>query len=377
MNSPIFPNGVGPVQGCTGQGRLANIDGLRGLAALLVLLQHLCERYSQHAPLSDSASKSLATVLLTYCDLGKVGVVTFFAISGFVVPFSFHEPTPRIGFIASRVFRLYPAYWISLLAAFLILPVIHQERFSYGQLFANATLLQTAIHQKDVLSVYWTLFIEVIFYACCFMLFQLGVLLSSNALFVSFSGCLAWAIGAGVLRARGHSGPPTALPLYLAVMWFGTSVRLATRENDQRAAGYCRAMLAMLVIAVPLVWSIAYDRGSHKESVVSDIAGFYVALAMFLLAAIRGVFATRLLAWAGAISYGLYLFHPIALDVGDFASSTLSWPFRGAVLIVVSLMLSFATAGLVYARVERPMIRIGRVAIAWLARPIVLRDRAA
>ncbi len=346
--------------------RLGNIDGLRGIAATLVLFQHLCERADSLAPPGTHAAHSVAAAFLTFIDLGKVGVVTFFAISGFVVPFSFKDETGGSGFILSRFFRLYPAYWLSLLLAVLILPTVSAAKLTAPQIFANVTMLQEAVHSADVLSVYWTLFVELLFYALCLAMYKTRCLHSPRALFVAFCLLLSLSIAGSLLRSRGHAQFPVAIPLYLATMLFGTEVRLARFEGNPLAPPFALTMLPLLAIAIPAVWMTAYGESSHRETAAADIFGFYLALALFLLCVMRNSFAARPLIYLGSISYSVYLFHPIALDVGSLLAARARWPLAGWLLALSTLALTFAVAHLTFVTLERPMIRIGRKVATWL-----------
>lgn len=90
--------------------RLDNIDGLRGLAALSVIVGHWLEMLVKHFDISRAAGPLVANVDMIYFSPGRLGVVTFFCISGFVIPFSFSGEKPLRTFALSRFFRLYPAY---------------------------------------------------------------------------------------------------------------------------------------------------------------------------------------------------------------------------------------------------------------------------
>jgi peptidoglycan/LPS O-acetylase OafA/YrhL len=339
--------------------RLAHLDGLRGLAALLVLYQHLVEYCAAAAPADAWAQAHLAW-LFGYLDLGKVGVVAFFAISGFIVPFSFGASQARTGFVLSRVFRLYPAYWLSLLLAAWLLPQLGEIDFSAVQLVANTTMLQTAFRQPNVLDVYWTLFIELVFYAMCLAVFSAGRLGSAKAIFCIFSALLVAAMGGAVARHAGQPGIPAALPLYLAVMWFAACLRLAVLHGDAQARQLCRVMLPMLLLAIPAVWATAYDDNSHKESVLADISAFYLALLLFLGCVKRRWFTPGWLVYVGGISYSLYLFHPLMLELGAYWARPLAWPVSGLVQVVATLVLSFLLSHAVYRWVERPAVRLGK-----------------
>ena len=340
--------------------RQNHIDGLRGIAALLVLLQHLIEQLGSLAPAHAVVAPALSMFFLQYIDMGKLGVVAFFAISGFIIPYSFNPPAPRTGFVISRFFRLYPAYWLSIAVAMVLLPLIGRPEPSSMQVLVNLTMLQDALHQPRVLDVYWTLFIELLFYAMCLLGYRWGLLRSARAILVVFLCLLAVAFAGAWIRGQGGPRIPTAIPLYLAIMWFSAALRLFVLEGDRQAKRYCVAMLPLLLLATPYIWSMAYSDQSHKESVLASIMGIYAGLAMFLWCVFRKVFGASLWVYFGSISYSIYLFHPLALDLGAYWAADLAWPHAGVVLAVVATGLSVIVAHLVFNGVEKPAINWGR-----------------
>ncbi|HEY2673131.1 MAG TPA: acyltransferase family protein, partial [Rugosimonospora sp.] len=83
--------------------RIEFLEAVRGSAATLVVLQHLLadefpayQRWTYH-----------------HVDLGRIGVVAFFLVSGYVIPLSLTGQTLRT-FATRRFFRLYPSYWVAL-----------------------------------------------------------------------------------------------------------------------------------------------------------------------------------------------------------------------------------------------------------------------
>ena len=90
------------------------------------MLQHVAERIIFADPASGSI---LRPAFLDLFNAGRFGVALFFLISGFVIPFSFKEPRPLLRFALSRFFRLYPAYWLSLMLALLIFPPLTGESY--------------------------------------------------------------------------------------------------------------------------------------------------------------------------------------------------------------------------------------------------------
>jgi len=229
--------------------------------------------------------------------------------------------------------------------------------------------------------------VEWLFYALCLGLACAGWLRSPRALTSLFCAMLAIALAGAALRGAGpgsglSSVPinvPIALPLYLAVMLFGTCLRLAETEPASGAARHAVPMLALLAAVVPLAWSTGYGASAHRESAAADITAFYLALAAFVLVVKLRWPAARTLAYAGAISYSIYLFHPLALDIAGYLAAPLAWPLSGVVLAAVAPPLTLAASHLVHHAVERPAIRLGgRLAAALSERliPIVSNPHA-
>ncbi|HET9337283.1 MAG TPA: acyltransferase family protein, partial [Sphingomicrobium sp.] len=134
--------------------RLGHIDALRGLAALSVVIQHSAE---------------LVGLGFGAFNGGRFGVLLFFLLSGFVIPFSFSGDEPIRRFLISRFFRLYPAFWASLIAASLVSFV------PPGEFAANATMAPILFGQPLSVGAYWTLFFELCFYGLCILLFMSGM----------------------------------------------------------------------------------------------------------------------------------------------------------------------------------------------------------
>src|SRR5687768_11504413 len=142
--------------------RLAFIESLRLIAALLVFFQHAIEQYRGGIELFDR---------MTRLGPGLAGVVIFFVVSGYVVPMSVQKGFEPLPFMIRRVFRVYPlllfvfallfcagasgvlAYWQFMPAA------------GPAQWAANLLLVQDYVGVRPFLGVSWTLAIEFAWYA--------------------------------------------------------------------------------------------------------------------------------------------------------------------------------------------------------------------
>src|SRR5262249_12891213 len=148
--------------------RLEFLDFARGVAALLVVLAH---------GLSISVPGFLAWSRQNL-DPGRAGVVLFLMISGFIIPASLEQGGDLRKFWLRRLFRLFPAYWLSVAAAFAYLalggPRPLAIRLDDGTSWlANLTMCQGFLRRPDAWGVYWTLQLELVIYATCSLLFAI------------------------------------------------------------------------------------------------------------------------------------------------------------------------------------------------------------
>jgi peptidoglycan/LPS O-acetylase OafA/YrhL len=153
---------------------IIGLDVIRFCAALMVTLFHLS--YWSWAP-PESLTKSVSGGLVQFPSLagvtwlGWVGVEVFFVISGFVISYSAAGATP-FAFLRSRILRLYPSAWICATATLVTVLLIGRGNSDTTQEYARAMTLWVQGPWID--GVYWTLGIEIIFYAVIFMVLCLG-----------------------------------------------------------------------------------------------------------------------------------------------------------------------------------------------------------
>ena len=92
--------------------RFAELDGLRGIAAMLVVLFHYY--YNFYA----GGYNAFEGVQVGLFSLGKVGVDIFFMISGLVIFWSLDRVRTVGEFAYARFARLFPAYWVGVIVTF-------------------------------------------------------------------------------------------------------------------------------------------------------------------------------------------------------------------------------------------------------------------
>ena len=152
--------------------RIYQIDLFRFLAAIAVVFYH----YLFRGYMADNMSDLRFTEIGNYFKYGYLGVDLFFIISGFVIALSIKTRNLK-DFCVSRITRLYPSYWLSILLTSTVVILFGAPRFTVyiKQVILNLTMFQNYFNISPVDSVYWTLFIEMKFY-----IFVIGIYLILN-----------------------------------------------------------------------------------------------------------------------------------------------------------------------------------------------------
>lgn len=148
--------------------RLVELDALRGIATLSVLIYHYFYRYNEKFGYDN--------LFVKWADLGQFGVHLFFIISGFVIYWTFERIKSKREFIVSRFSRLFPGYWVACTLSTLVmlcLPLPNKS-ISLVQYLVNMTMLHEFFGITAIDGVYWTLTRELVFYIWMFVLYSLN-----------------------------------------------------------------------------------------------------------------------------------------------------------------------------------------------------------
>jgi peptidoglycan/LPS O-acetylase OafA/YrhL len=397
----IAPAGAPPMDTARGKsaGFIQGFDGLRAIAALLVVVVHV----------SLTSGYTNRSQVGAYTARGEIGVSVFFLISGFLLyrPFVASALGGRSGprlrsYLLRRALRIVPLYWIALLFTCLLGEWHNIGGFSgllghafFLQIYSNHWILH-GINQA------WSLCIEVTFYLAL----------------------PVWAAGMRWLDRRRDASRPTTpeailrrelsalAVLYVASLlfrWWADSAghgqtHLARNwlpaYGDHFALGMALAVVSTYVAQtgkLPVVlrwltkpgadvasWIVAafifYVASRHigltiapldvggagvdlKKEITYGLFGFFLLLpAVFgrpRHGVIRRLLASRPLSLIGLVSYGIYLWHQLV--VSELQKHT-SWtlfhaPFLGLLAVTVAITLVVST--LTYLGVERPCIAVG------------------
>jgi len=335
--------------------RLAFADGLRGLAALWVLLFHLSTGHHLDALLA-ALPAPVDRVVFTW---GHGGVAVFFVLSGCVLALTAERVALDAAgagrFVLRRLLRLAPPYVVALLAA-VALGLAKGESFDAPQLAAHLLFVQTLVDVPPVGVVFWTLGIEFQFYA-------------AFALLTWLADTLGAARAARAARARTISRRvAAALALAWPLGWLATPVQPAgflpfwgqfmagvlawEAMRGRRTALFLAPAFAVLLLAC----------GVAREDLFTGIAG---ATALALLAAhasggLQAWLSGRAAQALGRVSYSLYLMHVPTITLAAALlhrlppHAGLAGELADAAFILVACL---AVAWAFWHAIERPSIR--------------------
>jgi peptidoglycan/LPS O-acetylase OafA/YrhL len=401
--------------------RLRWLDALRGIAVLAVVYEHF----------GTYLVPGLKLATTQWVHAGTFGVMLFFLVSGYIVPASIERRGNVRDFWIGRVFRLYPAFLVTIAIAALLallgpgwVPASLSEQPATSVL-AHLTMLHEVIGAENLQHQFWTLAYEMVFYLLVTVVFVAGVHRFSAEIAVLLAGA-AVALG-GVLPSRAFAADGlavrnltalTALVLFagvimvsarrravviggavllggfvltlvganqrsgawegliiLAVMFTGTA--LYRFHTGQIAAA--RAVAAVGVVVAAAVGAVHLHGGMWHLVNVSRfpaerawLGGLLLALAFFgagILLRHRRV--PGWLAWLGAVSYSVYLLHfaVIYLTKGWLVPHQDAPALVRAGLAAAYLAVLLLASGACYRLVELPFQRLGRRLVHRLAHP--------
>ncbi|WP_030904570.1 acyltransferase family protein [Streptosporangium amethystogenes] len=346
--------GTGSREALGGSGRLAELDLLRFTAAMAVLAFHY---FIAFASVWGDRPATLFPAISTISGLGILGVELFFMISGFVILMSIWGR--GLGaFALSRLVRLFPAYWVSVVVTAAVYGLTAatalDPKLSLGEYGVNLTMLQRAFGVYDANGVYWSLWVELRFYVLISILVITGVTLNRCLAFMG-----VWLLAAGFFAGSDEAWVELVImPKYAAYFVGGMAFFLMTRFGPRLVLWCLAGISGGLAVSAALdrvagrVEKVGYAAMPVPDwAVVATVVGFYVLMAMVALGWLRRL-RWRGLVVLGALTYPLYLFHTAAaVLIVPALRDTLPPPLTALVTVLAAMAFSY----LVYRVAERPL----------------------
>jgi exopolysaccharide production protein ExoZ len=351
-----------------GDQRMAALEGLRGVAAFLVVIHHYVNwviDYTQPGSLQ-------ALVYGVAGHLGATGVQLFFVLSGFLIHFILMSRPQKYGpFLKRRIVRVVPLAWFCISLALFIM--FMRGRYEvpamtgniWIDIIGNYLLIPGIFPALALYQVTWTLSYEMLFYAVCpllVMMYQAFRLtsLARVAISLSFVPLIFW-------LSRYH----------FSVAYFVVGVLVAEAlpllKRHDRLAFFTN--LAAIFYAVPMIiWNqfIAGELARYPletKGIWTIMQQFcFLGPAFFLLVAatvgpeksLARILALTPIRFIGAISYSLYLTHILVLG-GLMALFHWVLPttiymsvFEYFAFMGLFIILAIGFASVTYLMIERP-----------------------
>jgi peptidoglycan/LPS O-acetylase OafA/YrhL len=348
--------------------RLAGLDGIRGLAALYVVINHVFLRAFPGYPVDH------APFWAGWFIYGRFAVVVFIVLSGFSLALSPARHGWRLdgirGFARRRARRILPAYWaalaFSLAVAWLIVPQPGHGMPDAKSVVVNGLLVQNVVGAHSPNAAFWSMAVE----AQLYLLFPLLLLIVRR-----FSAVVMLATVTLVVAGIGIVGPHVSRldtfviqsPPDLAAL-FAVGILAAGIVQASRARRSWPWHWLALASAVPVLATIAL-----QGSVWTLEHLFWVDLALGPAAAcllaglatgrpapLLRALDTRSMRHLGASSYSLYLTHaPIVVLVYEkvVAGRVAQGVPAFLVTLAIALPLTVGVAQLFASAFEKPFLR--------------------
>ncbi|MEM7203181.1 MAG: acyltransferase [Planctomycetota bacterium] len=347
--------------------RVPALDGVRGLAIVLVLVYH-CAKFPKHT--------ELGVFLASLRSVCWGGVDLFFVLSGFLITGVLLDARGRANyyrnFYVRRVLRIFPLYYGVLAAVFVGIPVLLAvadwqpgprwmvlwERLQDRQIWLWA-YLQNFVQAEGPKALpsfgpFWSLAIEEQFY----MVWPFVVALAPRRQlrWIILAGCLMGPLLRLGLILNGWSTWAVyhITPTRLDGLLFGAFAAVLVRDATPVPARTLRLAATLCVAAITGLMLTLGNFSTHWEAV--SVSGYALLAILFtsgLLLLVQGqvgprtraVFESRTLTMFGKYSYAIYVFHwPIARWARHtFVTSDLGMAVRDYVVLVPLAVFLFVT----------------------------------
>lgn len=286
--------------------KIGSVNTLRFIAAIFVMFYHFTFMF-YHRDLTYIN----IPILRDLFQYGYLGVDLFFIISGFVISMS-AENRNAYGFFKSRLGRLYPVFWISLIVTSLFLffagEIINYNITWYG-FWTNMTMIPTILFDENTVGFidgsYWTLALEMKFYLMIFILLifrqfkriewltiPISLIMLISAIFynIKFDSDLIW------------------IPNFLAGIIFYKIYKNGL--NNWRIFGLCNTFIASIIFATNRIPDLeaGYKTIFNPNTITLYILFFYVIFILISLNKFK-IPNNKYINIFGILTYPIYLLH--------------------------------------------------------------------
>ena len=363
--------------------RLPSLDGVRGVAILLVLIHSLNLRET-NATLS-------AKILDFSAGIGWVGVQLFFVLSGFLITGILLDTRRASNYFKSffgrRILRIFPLYYGTLIIAFIVAPLLSTLPAGFQHDYEHQAWLWFYLSNWYTDGIqgfphYWSLALEEQFY------FVWPLLVYHCAPKRLLAICIGLAAASFAIRVGMRLNDVSPELIYISsfcrmdALVLGAAVAVVARDPGLFAKLRAHAntiMLLAVAVALPaLILTHGFERTSFYGQTVGYSA-FAIIFAMMVLAAAladahkdtqqltkawRMLLVSTPLRTLGKYSYAMYIFQrPLHKLVGEplmhrIGIAVTSSPLLAFLYIVAMTLLTLALAMASYRVIEMPFLKL-------------------
>ena len=353
--------------------RFPQLDAIRGLAALVVFIGHAVGMLPQVPPFFQAIRH---TPLHFFYD-GEAAVILFFVLSGFVLNLKYTTAESRsqrwvIPFIIRRIFRIYPAFVVGVLFSLFLKSYVFAPSsmapFSewFNQFWQAPVTLQDVLHTLTLVAPginanlidppIWSLIVEM----RLSLLFPLIIWMVNPHQSIKFDFgilILTYLLCFLARSSLGLFGPHFVLGAFCAKYIRTFSPVLARLSIPLKALW----ILTSLLLFESVTWSQSHDPDQWSiYFLMKHLNGFGAAgiiLAGLSFQQLSQILKGAVFQFLGKTSYSFYILHMVLL----LAIGTRIYQLTDSFLVawMLTLIVSYAAAYLVYISVELPMIKVG------------------
>ena len=345
-----------------------NIHGLRGLAAIAVVILHLFHHIQMLSVIFPIFNENILVFLEKYISAFSSGVEFFFMISGYLITASLLRHKNIGVFFIDRAIRIYPVFLFIHIPFFLVMPFYEWKWLAdvtfiewVGHFLSNMFFLPGIFDLPLVQSQAWTLSYELLFYLLSSLIYFLSIKVKIKTkyrllLFV-------------VILLPIFIVYPRGLYFLIGVLVFLLLKTYPTWFNHKRFYPTL-CFLLILTMLGPLDYGVETSRAAiHADDLMTKLALLPAFLFFIGITRSQGFISkflrTKTMQFLGTISYSLYLWHGVVLFIYshflvNYVVNQLSMNsvFGFILLHVIFIILAICTSWISYYLLEYKLCRV-------------------
>lgn len=347
MNSPYVPSTIKPHFG-----RILALDGIRGLAILIVTVY----RFTKEAFPASFVGNAAANVI----EAGSLGVDLFFVLSGFLITGILLQAKGTDNYFSRfyfrRSLRIFPLYFLTLTGLLIFLPIVSGSSDLFSEATKHQAFLWTYTSNLKMawenqwcfgyLDHFWSLAVEEQFY----LVWPLVIFFASTRLLkITLFGVVICAFARALFCALSENGvaPDVFILFRCDGLLLGAAVALLWAQDPK---------LTPISRYLPMIFALAFTLmatafllgrsfwGSRQLLVATCWTSFFVMVLLSEKGKLKRCMELGFLRTLGKYSYGMYVFQSPLIPILRplFAPSGFGEPISQSVMERVGYVLAMS-----------------------------------